>query len=150
MPLPTEHAWRSPAEIARWAHQRLPGEREPVPQPGERLLFRAADFGDVVPAVVAGTQDMSVPGDHWGGVPGRGQPDPNVWDFTDGDGNPLPYPVLKDDPWPWVSVCPVSTDDQGNEVLGEPRWCKESRVRGSPGWMRPGSRAHTGRFGGGG
>jgi hypothetical protein len=127
---------RTAQEIDRWAHGRLPHEREALPQPGERLLFRETDFGEAVPAVVDAVQDMTVPGSHWGAA-GTGQPDPNVWE---------PDGRLKDDPWPWVAVRLVLAAADGTEMLAAPRWCKESRVRGSPGWLRAGTRAHHGRF----
>lgn len=142
------------AEIDRWAHNRRPHEREAVPQPGERVLLREEDFGPAVPAVVVAVQDMSSPHDHWnrhGGTEhlrGPGQPDQNVWEPA-ADGW-----RMKDDPWPWVHVRVIRTgedgsdlhDDDGNLVLAAPRWCREARVRGSAGWLREGSRAHTGDF----
>jgi hypothetical protein len=143
--------WPSPEEIRRWAHRRRPHEREAVPQPGERLLFREREFGEAAPAVVADVQDMDTPGDHWtppGGLPGhQGPPDLNVWEpELDGRGQPSGRYRLKEDPWPWVAVQPVITAQDGTETLGVPRWTKESRVRGSAGWLRAGTRAHTGRY----
>ena len=139
MPLSSEP--RTPEEIERWAHQRLPHERETVPVPGERLLFRQHDFGETVLAEVVAVQDMSSPNDHWGST---AQPDPNVWEA---DGS------LKQDPWPWVRVLPVRLGADGNEIPHDERsailaarWCKESRVRGSAGWLREGSRSHTGIY----
>jgi hypothetical protein len=139
MPSPSDPPLRTPQEIERWAHRRQPHERERVPEPGERLLFREHDFGDAVPAVVDQVQDMETPGDHWGST---SQPDPNVWEWHEEAGRHQ----LKDDPWPWVSVRLISTAEDGTETLSAPRWCKEARVRGSSGWLRPGSRAHTGRY----
>lgn len=106
---------------------------------------------------------------------GPGVPDQNVWNeleqcpnghwqpsgsdhcMTCGTWIPDFAPVrheMKDDPWPWVQVAPVRlTDDgrdqldaDGNPVTGPPRWCREARVRGSAGWLRTGSRAHTGNY----
>lgn len=156
----------SPQEVRRWAHERRPHEREAVPVPGERLLLREADFGEPVPAVVAAVQDLTVPGDHWaqhGGLVatrGPGQPDPTVWAqeyqrdaagnlIYDADGDPVPTGrwLPHHDPWPWVHVQVITgTGDDGEPVLAPPRWCKEARVRGSGGWLRHGSRAHTGNY----
>lgn len=139
----------TPAEIRRWAHQRAPAEREEPPQPGERLLFREAAFGPAVPAVVAAVQDLAVPGDHWnqhGDLVqhlGPGVPDPTVWAHDDA----ARAWRLHDDPWPWVHLQVITgQDDDGADVLAAPRWCKEARVRGSAGWLREGSRAHTGNY----
>ena len=139
----------TPEEIRRWAWQRRPGEREPVPEPGERVLLRETDFGEAVPAVVTAVQDLSSPHDHWtrhGGLEARrgpGIPDPNVWRW---DGQRQAY-ILRDDPWAWVQAAAVRGEDAaGRPVLGSPRWCREARVRGSTGWLREGSRAHTGNY----
>jgi hypothetical protein len=137
----------TPQEVRRWAHQRRPHEREAPPVPGERLLVREADFADPVPAVVVAVQDMTVPGDHWNG---RGVPDPNVWRFDEA----RQAWDLADDPWPWVQVRAVRAGGDGQDLAGEdgepvlaqPRWHKEARVRGSAGWLRGGSRAHTGSY----
>jgi len=110
----------------------MPNERQPVPVPGERVFYRAEQFGEKVIAVVAEVQDMETPGDHWGPPAGTGNPDPNVWEY-DEDSRAW---RLKDDPWPWVSVRVVTIVPGQGEVLGEPRWCKEARVRGAPGWLR--------------
>jgi hypothetical protein len=140
MPSPTEQL-RTPQEVERWAHRRQPHEREAVPEPGERLLFRQLDFGEAVPAVVDQVQDMTDPAAHWGPHDGLGQADPNVWGF-DEQGRIR----LKADPWPWVAVRIIRPGDDGGEYLAVPQWCKEARVRGSAGWLRPGSRAHTGQY----
>jgi hypothetical protein len=139
----------TPEEIRRWAHGRQPHEREPVPAAGERVLFREVQFGPAVPAVVAAVQDTTGPHDHWnrhGGLEalrGPGQPDVNVWRY---DEERRDW-VLLDDPWPWVQVQVITgTGEDGNPVLAQPRWCREARVRGSAGWLREGSRAHTGRY----
>ena len=101
-------------------------------------------IAEPVPAVVAAVQDMTAPGSHWrqhGGraaAEGPGVPDPAVWVHDAARGW-----RLHDDPWPWVQVRKVT--GQG-DVLGDPRWCREARVRGSAGWLREGSRAHTGRY----
>jgi hypothetical protein len=155
MPSPTDRPYTR-AEIDRWTGQRRPHEREPVPQPGERLLLREVPFGEAVPAVVADVQDMSSPHDHWnrhGGLEaarGPGQPDVNVWAWDEEHRSWR----LRDDPWPWVQVQVIAQDSRGNDLrgpggelmLGAPRWCREARVRGSAGWLREGSRAHTGRY----
>lgn len=145
-------------EIDRWAWQRRPHERENVPEQGEQVLFREQDFGPVVPAVVHDVMNMSgPPHDHWnrhGGLErerGPGIPDPHVWHWDDAERGYL----LNDDPWPWVHVRVIRLDDHGrplrdddgNMILGEPRWCREARVRGSCGWLREGTRAHTGDYG---
>lgn len=135
-----------PQEVRRWAHERRPHEREPVPQPGERLLLREEDFGPAVPAIVAAVQDLATPGDHWrqhGGLVaarGPGVPDPTVWAHDDAGWR------LRDDPWPWVHVQVILGEDDAGPALAPPRWCKEARVRGSAGWLREGSRAHHGRY----
>lgn len=137
-------------EIDRWAHNRLPHEREEPPQPGERVLYRAYEFGQAVPARVHDVQDMTgPPHNHWhrhGGLEaqrGPGVPDVNVWEPT-----PDRYGwQLKADPWPWVHIRVITgTGADGEEILGDPQWCREARVRGSAGWMREGSRAHTGNY----
>ena len=125
-------------EVERWARRRLQDERESIPEPGERVLFRAVQFGDVGPALVDLVQDTEEPGDHWGSTR---IPDVNVWRVNEHGRH-----VLTDDPWPWVRVSPVQIADDGSEVLTPPRWCKEARVRGSAGWLRAGSRAHTGDY----
>ena len=139
----------TPQEVRRWAHERQPHERETAPEPGERLLFREAEHGEAVPAIVAAVQDMTAPGDHWrqhGGLAerlGAGLPDPTVWAFDEASGRHR----LHDDPWPWVQVQVITgTGDDGEPLLAPPRWCKEARVRGSAGWLREGSRAHTGNY----
>lgn len=149
----------TPEEIRRWAHERRPHERERHPAPGERLLFRETDFGDAVPAIVTAVMDMSRPHNHWhrhGGLErtqGPGLPDQNVWRYDEASDRH----VLKDDPWPWVQVAEIRFSEDGSErtggdgelVTGSPRWCREARVRGSAGWLREGSRAHTGNYGSG-
>jgi hypothetical protein len=160
-------------EIERWAHGRLPHEREPVPAAGDRVLLREEHFGEPVPAVVTAVEDMSSPHNHWhrhGDLEaerGPGLPDPNVWHdhparpptgelrcvLCDEDPH-LNGVLFNRDPWPWVRAAVIRTDEDGNELHGEdgelltatPRWCREARVRGSAGWMREGSRAHTGRY----
>jgi hypothetical protein len=155
----------TPQEVKRWAHGRRPHERERPPEPGERLLLREADFADPVPAIVAAVQDLTTPGDHWrqhGQLVqrlGPGMPDPSVWTpeyqrdaagnlIYDADGDPVPTGrwLPHDDPWPWVHVQVIVHEGGGPPDLAPPRWCKEARVRGSAGWMRPGSRAHTGNY----
>jgi hypothetical protein len=157
--MPGEHvpAGYTKAEVDRWAHERREHEREPVPETGERLLFRDAEFAPPVPAIVTGVQDMTgPPHNHWhrnGGLEdkrGPGMPDVNVWEPTE-DGRGW---MLKADPWPWVHLRVIRQDadgsdlrdDNGDLVLDAPRWCREARVRGSCGWLREGSRAHTGRY----
>lgn len=139
----------TPQEIRRWAHERLPREREPAPERGERLLLREADFGEAVPAVAVAVQDLTTPGDHWHQhgdlvrTRGPGVPDPTVWVYDETAGR---YRLHRD-PWPWVRVRKIlGTAADGTEILDAPRWCREARVRGSAGWMRPGSRAHSGRY----
>jgi hypothetical protein len=126
-PRPDSEPPRTPDEVRRWAHQRREGEREPLPHVGERVLFRPGDWEPAVPAVVVAVQDLTPPqaSDAYG--PGG---DANVW---------LPHPetgqlVVRPDPWPRVTL---RTDD-GREFL-----CREARVRGAPGWLRPGSRFDT-------
>jgi len=143
------------AEIDRWAYRRQPGEREKIPAPGEQLLFRAEEFAEPVPAVVTAVMDLSSPHDHWNRhgdlerARGPGLPDVHVWSWDEDRREH----VLLDDPWPWVQVSPVVTDsrgravkENGKPVLAPPRWCREARVRGSRGWLRRGSRAHTGIY----
>jgi hypothetical protein len=110
-------------EIRRSCWHRGPAEREPAPRVGERLLLRRRDWATPEPATVAAVQDMDMPGDGWGGP----DPDPHVWD---GAGKLLP------DPWPWITLTP----DTGPAT---PVTCKEARVRGGAGWLRPGSRWDT-------
>lgn len=137
-------------EIKRWAHNRRPHERERLPHVGERLLLRTEDFGIPVLAEVVDVQDIhGTPHDHWnrhGGLEstrGSGIPDVNVW-YWDPD---LRRHRLKDDPWPWVQVkVIVGQDDNGDDVYASPTWCREARVRGSAGWLREGSMAHTYRY----
>jgi hypothetical protein len=135
----------TPQEIKRWAFERRPHEREAAPEVGERLLVREALFAAPRPAVVAAVQDMSSPHDHWhrhGDLErdrGPGMPDPNVWRHDERQGY-----VLLDDPWPWVQARVIL--GPGEDDLAAPRWCREARVRGSAGWLREGSRAHTGNY----
>ncbi len=139
----------TPEEIRRWTLRRRAHERERPPQAGERLLLREQPFGPAVPAIVADVQDLATPGDHWnqhgGHVPlrGNGVPDPLVWAFDPQAGRHR----LHHDPWPWVHAQVITgTGDDGEPLLAPPRWCKEARVRGSAGWLREGSRAHTGNY----
>jgi hypothetical protein len=138
----------TPQEIRRWAHERRPHEREAVPEPGERLLFREELHGPCVPAIVAEVQGLTTPGSHWhqhGQLTGRlgpGMPDPSVWTHDDAAGWRLHH-----DPWPWVWIQVITgTGDDGEPLLAPPRWCKEARVRGSAGWLREGSRCHAGNY----
>lgn len=146
----------TPEEVRRWTRERRPHEREPVPERGERLLFRQDTFAPAIPAIVTDVMDMSSPHAHWnrhGGTEhlrGPGQPDVHVWRYDEAARSF----ALLDDPWPWVQVAEVRTDENGRDLLdGEgkpllasPRWCREARVRGSAGWLREGSRAHTGNY----
>lgn len=139
----------TPAEVRRWTQQRRPHEREKPPEAGERVLFREENFGLTVVAVVTAVQDLETPGDHWnqhGGqvqLRGQGIPDPSVWAFDEQAGRHKLHP----DPWPWVQVSVVTgASDDGSDQLAPPRWCKEARVRGSAGWLREGTRAHTGNY----
>lgn len=148
MRLPLDMSAHTPAEIRRWAHERRPAEREAPPQPGERLLLRQAEFAEPVTAVVLEVQDMATPASHWRqhgdrvAAEGPGQPDPTVW-VPDG---PRRW-RLHDDPWPWARVqVVIGQRADGSDILGDKRWCKEARVRGSGGWLREGSRAHTGNY----
>src|SRR5258707_972417 len=112
-------------EIRRWAWQRSPAEREPLPQVGEHVLFRESHWDVPVPAVITAGADMPRPNDGHGTA---GPGDSNVWDEN---GN------LHPDPWPWVTL------RLGVDGAGPERKSKESRVRGAPGWLRPGSRWDT-------
>jgi hypothetical protein len=139
----------TPQEVRRWAHERRPHEREAPPAAGERLLFRERDFGPAVPAVVTAVQDLITAADHWtqhGGLlreRGPGMPDPTVWAWDEAAARHR----LHHDPWPWVHVAVITgAGDDGQELLAPPRWCKEARVRGSAGWLREGSRAHSGDY----
>jgi len=143
-------------EIERWTERRMPHEREELPVPGERLLFREVNFGETQPAIVTAVMDMTSPHDHWnrhGGLErtrGPGEPDVHVWRYDE----QRHAHVMLDDPWPWVQVSVIRTSEDGSDLLDEdgkpvlaaPRWCREARVRGSAGWLREGSRAHTGRY----
>jgi hypothetical protein len=149
------------AEIERWAHRRQPHEREPVPEIGERVEFRQVLFGGTEPAVMVAVQDMGDPHNHWhrhGDLElerGPGMPDVHVWTHPDPVVREHPewwtiprvraQLVLLPDPWPLVQVQVIRTEG-GEEHLCAPTWCREARVRGSRGWMRPGSRAHAGRY----
>lgn len=138
---------RSPREVRRWARERRPAEREAPPLAGERLLFRQSEFGPVIPVITMAVQDLARPGDHWrqhGDLErfhGPGEPDPSVWEWDEAEGRYRLHP----DPWPWVQVQEAGAD--GRPLPSPPRWCREARVRGSAGWMREGSRAHTGHYG---
>lgn len=147
----------TPEEVDRWAHGRQPHEREALPQPGEEVLFREADFAVPKAAIVYDVMDLSSPHNHWhrhGDLEaerGPGVPDPGVWRW---DAQQRRH-VMLDDPWPWVHVQVIRLnpdgsrmlDEDGNLMLDPPRWCKEARVRGSAGWLREGSRAHTYEYG---
>jgi len=99
---------------------------------GEYVLFRPRDWQAPVPAVVAEVQDITRVNDGHGAY-GRqhdkedGRVDPHVWRW---DENQQSW-VLRDDPWPWVIV----ELEDGRQLKS-----KEARVRGSAGWLRPGSR----------
>lgn len=126
---PAHEAPVTAAEIRRWCWHREAHEREPAPVIGERVLFRYYDWQPPVPATVTGVQDMTgVPNDGWGGT----DPDPHVWDVL--PGTTVLAGGLRPDPWPWVEM---ATGD-GTAVK-----CKEARVRGGAGWLRPGSRWDT-------
>jgi hypothetical protein len=157
MPGPYAPEGYTQQEIDRWADNRRPHEREQIPYIGERVLFRAEDFAVPDPALVRDVQDMTgAPHNHWhrhGALEekrGPGLPDFNVWRWDEEHGRH----VLKDDPWPWVQLQVILQDENGGDLRGEdgnlilaaPRWCREARVRGSCGWLREGSRAHTGNY----
>lgn len=138
----------TPQEVRRWAHRRRPHEREAPPEISERLLFRGREHGPTVAAIVFDVQGMTAPAEHWVQHGGRidelgpGTPDPTVWVH-----DPATGWRLHDDPWPWVQLQVIlRQDDEGSDVLADPQWCKEARVRGSAGWLREGSRAHTGNY----
>ena len=147
--MPPDTRPHTDAEIKRWAWNRRPHEREAVPEPGERVLFRENTFAGTVPAEVVAVQDLTSPHDHWirhGGFErqrGPGEPDVHVWRWDE----QRREHVMLDDPWPWVQVKESrGVNGDGEEEWASPRWCREARVRGSAGWLREGSRAHTGKY----
>jgi hypothetical protein len=126
MKRPRHEPPRTPEEVERWAWEREPEEREDHPRPGEHVLVRTEEWAEPVPAVVIEVQDIVRPNDGHGS---HYAPDPNVWHPVTGDLHP--------DPWPWVTVRLGHDPGSGREMK-----VKEARVRGSAGWLRPGSRWH--------
>jgi hypothetical protein len=116
----------TPQEVAA-AIERPEEDRTALPYVGEHVLFRREEWGPAVPATIVAIQDMETPED---------EPDVHLWR------HPIPeqFPpstwthptiraqlVLKPDPWPWV----VLELESGGQARS-----RESRVRGSSGWLR--------------
>lgn len=114
------------------ALERPPGLRAALPRPGEHVLYRAREWGETVPAVITAVQDMTVPADANGGDDGI---DVHVWAHPDPAVPPSEWDrprhrrrlALRADPWPRVTLA----IDGGSQAV-----CRESRVRGAPGWLR--------------
>jgi hypothetical protein len=117
------------------AQCRPEAQRTPLPQAGERVLFRRREWEDPVPATITSVQDMTVPLCANGST--EFPADVYVWEHPD-----PAVPVaswthprargelgLRADPWPRVRL---ELDGGGAET------CRESRVRGAPGWLREG------------
>lgn len=134
---PGEPPWTD-AEM-KGAFTRAAAARTPLPAVGERVLFRAREWEEPAPATVTSVQDMTVPLCANGTA--EYAPDVHVWAHPD----PQAYPPktwthpqvrarlrVKPDPWPRVRL---ELDGGGSAV------CRESRVRGAPGWLRPGKAA---------
>lgn len=130
---PGEPPWAKD-EIAR-ARCRPEGERTPLPAAGERVLFRRREWDEPVPAVITSVQDMSVPLCSNGGT--QYPPDVYVWAHPDPEVPVASWThprvraelALVPDPWPRVRL---ELQD------GRAESCRESRVRGAPGWLREG------------
>jgi hypothetical protein len=118
------------------AQERPAARRAPPPVAGERVLFRATAWGPAVPATVTWVQDMTEPLCPNGGT--EHCPDVYLWRHPDPE---VPreswiHPrvrgelELRPDPWPRAGL---ELDGGGTAA------CRESRVRGAPGWLREGT-----------
>ena len=133
--------WREPilpgmastAEQVRWARQRPPQARTPLPGRGDVVGLRLEPYGPVTRAKVLSV-DMARPTDTRPGA----EINWNVWRYV--VTNPARGPrivsergdrdvELVDDPWPDVVL----------ETLDGPKLrtvTREARIPGSPGWLR--------------
>ncbi len=108
-----------PIEVS-YARNRDPGERPPIPKPGDQVWYRHQTWdADVTRATVLWVQPLD------------DQTDPMLWHLVRGaEGQPIfdgrePRMVPVADPWPLILL---------KTVYGMVR-TRESRVRGSAGWL---------------
>lgn len=105
-------------------------ERPPVPQPGDQVFYRA-EYWDQDPfrAQVIEVQDLN------------DKSDPNLWQqVRDGAGSPIvdggvPRFSRVSDPWPWVRLEYEVLMENGHWLVTKSAVTRESRMRGSPGWL---------------
>lgn len=88
----------------------------PIPNPGERVLYRQHEHGDIVDALVVEVQDPREP---------EARRDPYLWRRDNLTGEPTS--MLPD---AWVVLLLHTTVGYTT--------CRESRVRGAPGWLPAG------------
>lgn len=104
---------RSRAEL-EWARERPLACRPPIPNMGDRVLYRTNDFFvELLAATVITVIDYDLA-------------DPNLWELDDDSSlsSSLVHPVA--DPWPILIL------DVGKRHMVETR---ESRLSGSAGWL---------------
>jgi hypothetical protein len=104
----------SPEEIRQAVWERP--TPTPIPNPGERCLFRLKEHGDIEDALVVEVQDPREP---------EARRDPYVWRRDNLSGEPTSM-----QPNAWVQLI-LHTSVGYVE-------CRESRVRGAPGWLPAG------------
>jgi hypothetical protein len=103
----------------RWARERPPAERTPIPAAGDEVLYRHDQNGPVERAEVEAVQPLD---DLY---------DPNLWTLhADAGGSPLLLegrPVMREvnDPWPLLTL----------RTLWGRVQTREARLPGSPGWL---------------
>ncbi len=118
-----DEAATRPVPIGRheieWAHNRPGQHRVPVPRPGDQVMYRHDEWGDVSEAEVLSVQPLD------------DLDDPHLWfPQTDERGQLLELdgrPILAQKPDPWPRV--VLRTRYGTAVT------REARVRGSAGWL---------------
>jgi hypothetical protein len=115
---------RSEIRDACW--RRPPSARQAVPVPGEALLFRREEWGPEVPASVTAVHAEAADVHVWE------HPDPHIPPASWGHPAVRAELRMRADPWPQVTLLLES---------GATAICRESRVRGAPGWLRPGGGA---------
>lgn len=106
-------------------------ERPSIPKPGDYVFYRA-EYWDQNP-VSARVVEVQDPND---------KSDPNLWQqVRDGSGVPIidsgvPRFAPVADPWPWVRLeYEVLVPGRNDQWVTKSAMTRESRMRGSPGWL---------------
>lgn len=130
-----------PVEVS-WANNRPHNERPPTPEVGAQVLYRRDPYDqDPVSVRVVRVQpvdDLT----HVHSYPGFGPArDPNLWTLVrDTAGRPIidptgPRYAPHPDPWPSIRVAGLWPPWPGAREEQREALCRESRLRGSPGWL---------------